>query len=124
MVRGTTNGRGAEVVFDTVGGPMFEPALQSLGHSGRLLEISSAGDRRVSFDLMDFYHNESKVFGVDTRARDAIASAALREALAPFFEQGAFRPPAIDRVIALSDGRAAYEEVDRGQVRGRIVLAP
>jgi NADPH:quinone reductase-like Zn-dependent oxidoreductase len=124
MFRGTTNGRGAEVVFDTVGGPMFEPALQSLGHSGRLLEISSAGDRRVSFDLMDFYHNESKVFGVDTRARDAIASAALREALAPFFEQGAFRPPAIDRVIALSDGRAAYEEVDRGQVRGRIVLAP
>jgi hypothetical protein len=31
---------------------------------------------------------------------------------------------AIDRVIALSDGRAAYEEEDRGQVHGRLVLAP
>jgi NADPH:quinone reductase len=124
IVGEATNGHGADVVFDTVGGPMFEPALQSLAHSGRLLEIASAGDRRVSFDLVDFYHNESKLFGVDTRARDAIASAGLLEALEPFFEQAAFRPPAIDRVIALSDGRAAYEEVDRGQVRGRIVLAP
>jgi hypothetical protein len=34
---------------------MFEPALKSLGHRGRLLEIASAGDRRVSFDLRDFY---------------------------------------------------------------------
>jgi NADPH2:quinone reductase len=124
MVRAKTNGRGAEVVFDTVGGPMFEPALQSLGHRGRLLEISSAGDRRVSFDLINFYHNESRLFGVDTRARDAIASAVLLEALVPFFEQGAFQPPVIDRVIALSDGRAAYEQVARGEARGRLVLAP
>jgi NADPH:quinone reductase len=124
IVRGATNGRGAEVVFDTVGGPMFESALKSLGHFGRLLEISSSGDRRVSFDLIDFYHNESRLFGIDTRARDAIASAVLLEALAPFFQQSAFQPPVIDGVIALSDGRAAYEEVARGEVRGRLILAP
>jgi NADPH2:quinone reductase len=124
IVREATNGRGADVVFDTVGGPMFEPALQSLAHSGRLLEISSAGDRRVSFDLVDFYHNESKVFGVDTRGRDAIASAGLLEALTPFFEQGTFQPPAIDRAFPLTEGIKAYEEVDRGEVRGRLVLIP
>jgi NADPH:quinone reductase-like Zn-dependent oxidoreductase len=70
-IREVSNGRGADVVFDTVGGAMFEPALKSLTHRGRLLEISSAGDRRVSFDLLDFYHNESRLFGVDTRVRDA-----------------------------------------------------
>ena len=122
--RGAIGGRGAEVVFDIVGGPMFEPASKSLAHSGRLVEISSAGDRRVSFDLIDFYHNESRLFEVDTRARDAIASAALLETLSPLFEQGAFRPPAIDRVIALSDGCAAYEQIASGQIRGRLVLAP
>lgn len=51
-------------------------------------------------------------------------TAMLLEGLMPFFEQGTFRPPPIDRVIALSDGRAAYQEVDREEVRGRIVLAP
>jgi NADPH:quinone reductase len=124
LVRDATNGRGAEVVFDAVGGLMFEPAMKALAHRGRQVEITSAGDRRVSFDLIDFYHNESQLFGVDTRARDAIASAVLLEALVPFFEQGTFQPPSIDRVLALADGCAAYDEVDRGQVRGRIVLTP
>ena len=124
IVRTVTKGQGPEVVFDTVGGPIFEPALQSLRHSGRLLEISSAGDRRVSFDLIDFYHNESRLFGVDTRAHDAIASAVLLKALVPCFEEGTFQPPVIDRVIALSEGRSAYEEVARGEARGRLVLVP
>lgn len=113
-----------DVVFDTVGGPMLEPALKSLAHRGRLLEIASAGDRRVSFDLLDFYHNESQLFGVDTRARDAIASSVLLEALTPFFERGTFQAPAIDRAFPLAEGIKAYEEVDRGEVRGRLVLTP
>jgi len=123
-VRRATNGRGADLIFDTVGGPMFEPALQSLAHRGRLVEISSLGDRRVGFDLIDFYHNESRLFGVNTLARDATASALFLDSLKPFFEQGAFQPPAIDRVIALSDGRKAYEKVAGGELRGRLVLAP
>jgi len=123
-VRELTKGRGADVVFDTVGGPMFEPALKSLAKRGRLLEISSVADRRVSFDLIDFYHNESRLFGVDTRARDAVASSALLDALTPFFEQGTFGPPAVDRVFPLTDGVKAYEEVGRGQIRGRVVLSP
>lgn len=124
IVRAATEGRGAEVVFDTVGGPMFEPALKALAAGGRQLVIASAGSRRVSFDLIDFYHNESRLLGVDTRARDAIASASLLDALVPFFEQGTFRAPQIDRVLALSDGVAAYQEVASGQVHGRLVLAP
>jgi NADPH:quinone reductase len=123
-VRELTKGRGADVVFDTVGGPMFESALKSLTHRGRIVEISSVGDRRVSFDLIDFYHNESRLFGVDTRSRNAVASSALLDALTPFFEQGTFGPPAVHRVFPLTDGVKAYEEVGRGQVRGRLVLSP
>jgi NADPH2:quinone reductase len=71
--------------------------LRSLAHRGRQLEITSAVDRRVSFDLLDFYHNESRPFGVDTRKRDATASAAVLETLTPFFEDGAFQAPVINR---------------------------
>ena len=119
-----TSGRGAQVIFDTVGGPMFEPALKSLGHRGRQVEITSVGDRRVSFDLRDFYHNERQLLGVDTRKRNATESAAVLEALTPIFEDGAFRPPMIDRTIPLAEGPSAYEQVARGEVRGRLVLVP
>ena len=109
-----TGGRGAQVIFDAVGGPMLEPALKALAHRGRQIEITSVGDRRVSFDLVDFYHNESQLFGVDTRKRDAAASAALLEALTPLFDAPSFRAPLIDRVIPLSDGCDAYQRLAHG----------
>jgi NADPH:quinone reductase len=37
------------------------------------------GDRRVSFDLLDFHHNESRLFGVDTRKRNAVAATRTRQ---------------------------------------------
>jgi hypothetical protein len=80
--------------------------------------IASAGDRRVSFDLIDFYHNESRLLGVDTRARDAIASASLLDALMPFFEQGTFQVPQTDRVLALADGVAATRRWPVGKSAG------
>jgi hypothetical protein len=91
--------------------------LRSLAHRGRQVEITSALDRRVSFDLLDFYHNESRLLGMDTRKRDATASAAVLEALTPFFEGGAFQAPVIDRVIPPSEGCSAYAQVARGEAR-------
>jgi NADPH:quinone reductase-like Zn-dependent oxidoreductase len=124
MVLRATKGRGADIVFDTVGGPLFEPGLKALAHRGRQIAIASVGDRRVSFDLLDFYHKEAQLLGVDTRARDVTQSAAVLAALAPFFEDGNFRPPRIDRAIPLADGPMAYEQVARGEARGRLVIVP
>ncbi|MBV8523171.1 MAG: zinc-binding alcohol dehydrogenase family protein, partial [Acetobacteraceae bacterium] len=61
-----TGRKGADIVFDAVGGPMFEPALKSLRLGGRQVAITSARDPRVSFNLVDFYHNLSRLIGIDT----------------------------------------------------------
>ena len=53
-VRQITNDKGADVVFDCVGGELFEPALSTLKQLGRYVAITSVGTRRVSFDLLDF----------------------------------------------------------------------
>jgi len=39
-----------------------------------------------------------------------------------FFDEGTFLAPMIDRVTPLADGRTAYEQVARGEARGRLVL--
>lgn len=92
-VRRLTGRAGAAVVFDAVGGVMFEPALLSLGHRGRLAEISGTGRRRVEFDAIDFDHNESRIFGADSRKFDIAGSAKLLADLAPGFESGAYHRP-------------------------------
>src|ERR1700761_9860838 len=61
-----TRGRGVDAVFDSVGGALFEPALRSLRFGGQQVAISSRGDSRVSFNLVDFYHNFSRLLGVDS----------------------------------------------------------
>ncbi|MGH7024135.1 MAG: quinone oxidoreductase family protein, partial [Caulobacteraceae bacterium] len=118
-----TGGPLADVVFDLVGGVMFRTALACLAAGGRLIEISAAGQREVSFDLVDFYHNESRLFGVDTLKRDLTASARVLEALAPEFESGAYRPSPIEAVVGLDEVREGYRRVAAG-ARGRIVLRP
>ncbi len=106
-----TLGRGADVVFDAVGGVMFRQALACLAVGGRLIEISATGAREVSFDLTDFYHNESRLIGADTLKLDLVRSAEVLEALRPGFEAGDYVPTPGARIFPLHDAVAAYQAV-------------
>jgi NADPH:quinone reductase-like Zn-dependent oxidoreductase len=122
-VRSALGGRGADVVFDTVGGVMFRTALACLAPRGRLVEISATGQREVTFDLAYFYHNEGRIVGVDTLKLDLAAAGDILEALRPGFEDGDYSPPAIARTFPLAQAAAAYQAVADGQA-GRVVLRP
>ncbi len=56
-----TDNKGADAVFDTVGGAMFEPSLRCLRVGGRQIAITSTGERRVCFDLYRFLSQPLKV---------------------------------------------------------------
>lgn len=122
-VRAATGGRGADVVLDTVGGVMFRHALDCLAVGGRLAEMSVTGAREVTFNLADFYHNESRLCGIDTLKLDLAASAEVLEALRPGFENGDYRPAAITRRFPLKDVVGAYQAVAAGE-KGRVVVLP
>ncbi|HTJ02925.1 MAG TPA: zinc-binding alcohol dehydrogenase family protein [Methylovirgula sp.] len=122
-VRAATAGKGADVVLDLVGGVMFRSAVNSLALRGRLVEIAATGQREVSFDLLDFYRNENRLFGVDTGKRDLIASAEVLDALTPGFIAGDYHAAPIAETCGLEDAQAAYRKVAAGTA-GRIVLRP
>jgi NADPH2:quinone reductase len=122
-VRAATGGRGTDVALDLVGGVMFRSALKCLALRGRLVEIAATGQREVSFDLTDFYHNESRLFGVDTLKRDLTASANILDALAPGFVAGDYRAAPIAEICGLAGAQEAYRKVAAGAA-GRIVLRP
>jgi NADPH:quinone reductase len=122
-VRSTTHQKGVDVVLNAAGGPMFEIGLGLLAQRGRQAEITSPTERRVSFDLVDFYHNESQLFGVDTLKRDLTATARILESLKPGFDSGAYHPPAISETFPLHKVHHAFNLVHHG-VRGRVVLKP
>ena len=50
-------------------------------------------------------------------------SAAILRQLAPGFESGAFRPPAVE-TCPLTESPAAYARLNAGDVKGKLVLVP
>jgi NADPH:quinone reductase-like Zn-dependent oxidoreductase len=114
-------GAGADVVYDTVGGVAFETALSLVKRRGRVLEISATGKRRVEFDLIDFYHNETQLLGVDSAKLGVAESAPLMTALVEGFESGKLTGPAIAQEFPLEQAREAYQAV-AGGTRGRVVI--
>ena len=122
-VRDLTNGSGADVAFDTVGGPLFDATLGSLRHRGRHVVISSVGERRVSFDLLDFYHQELTLYGVDTVKYDPRASADILDELRVGFETAALVPSAL-LTFPLRSAADAYQAVQAGTAGSKVILIP
>ncbi len=116
-----TDNKGIDAVFDTVGGAMFEPALRCLRVGGRQIAITSTGERRVSFDLIDFYHNLSRLLGVDTMKLTPPDVATIAEKLRPGFEVGALKPSAIE-TVPFGDAIQAYEQLASGKTNAKQVL--
>lgn len=64
---------------------------------------------------MDFYHNESRLIGLDTLKRDLAASAQVLAKLVEGFVSGAYHVHEIDRTLPLEDAHHAYELVSTGR---------
>lgn len=122
-VKAANDGKGVDLVYDTVGGSTFEQGLKCLRALGRQVVIASAGERRVSFDLIDFYHNRLRIIGLDSLKLDGAEIAAIMEALKPNFESHALKPYDV-KTWPLADAVPAYTAVETGGRSEKHVLVP
>jgi NADPH:quinone reductase-like Zn-dependent oxidoreductase len=118
-----TSGKGADLVLDTVGGPLFEPSLKSLCYGGRQISIASTQERRVCFDLIDFYHNASRLAGVDTMKLTGAEIARIMNELCVGFQAGHLHAPAIT-TWPFASAVEAYEVVEKGGSAAKHILIP
>lgn len=123
-VRELTGGKGANIVFNTVGDPYFQAANKSLALAGRQILIAAV-QPVVEFNILEFYRGRHTYVGIDTLAFSSTASGKLlREAL-PGFASGHLKPFPIlpDAIHSLSEARAAYLAVI-GSSRDRVIFRP
>ncbi|HWB60550.1 MAG TPA: zinc-binding alcohol dehydrogenase family protein [Chthoniobacteraceae bacterium] len=121
--RTLTRGRGVDVVYDVVGGEMFAQCLATLAPGGRQVAISSGGSPMVSFNLVDFYHNQSRLLGFDSLKLSIEQCAAILRAVSAHFESGAFPPPQVE-TFPLDDALRLYREMAVSTLKVKAVLAP
>jgi NADPH:quinone reductase len=123
-VRELTDGRGADIVFNTVGDPYFQAAHKSLALKGRQILIAAI-DRIVQFNILEFYRGQHTYVGIDTLGLSSVATGALLRELVPGFSAGHLKPYPIrpEAVYPLEAAKQAYLAV-AGSSRDRVILKP
>jgi NADPH2:quinone reductase len=123
-VRELTDGKGADIIFNTVGDPYFQAAHKSLALRGRQILIAAI-DRIVQFNILEFYRGQHTYVGVDTLGLSSIASGAVLRELAPGFASGHLKPFPINpaAVFPLEEAKHAFVAV-AGSSRDRVILKP
>ncbi len=123
-VRELTGGKGADIVFNTVGDPYFQAAHQSLALRGRQILIAAV-DRIVQFNILEFYRGQHTYVGIDTLGLSSIATGAVLRELGPGFAGGHLKPFPIKpaAIYPLEEAKAAFIAV-AGSSRDRVILRP
>jgi NADPH2:quinone reductase len=123
-VKELTDGAGADVVFDPVGGDLTDAALRSTAWDGRLLVIGfAAGDiPRVPLNLPLLKSiSIVGVFWGGWARRDPAASAANFAELFQMIDEGALTPR-VTEVLPLEHYLEAFRLLTERRARGKIVL--
>jgi NADPH2:quinone reductase len=123
-VRELTGGKGADIVFNTVGDPYFQAANQSLALRGRQILIATV-ERTVPFNILEFYRGQHTYVGIDTLGLSSIATGAVLRELVPGFASGHLKPFPIQQraIYSLEQAKAAFVAV-AGSSRDRVILKP
>ena len=123
-VKALTDGRGADVIYDPVGGDIFDTSMRCIAWNGRLLVIGFASGRIAEAKTNIILLKEISVVGVAWGAfaqRDRAANRAYFDDLFRWYEEGALRP-LVSRRLPLSDAPAALEGFQSRSVVGKQVL--
>jgi NADPH2:quinone reductase len=116
-----TGERGADMVLDTIGGALFEPAVNSLRSGGRLTGLHS--HERVEFNPSEIYDHDRHVTGLASVFIDGADGAKIFDQLASLFDRGLLTPPAT-KTWPLQNSAEAYQRVLDGAHGIKQVLLP
>jgi NADPH:quinone reductase-like Zn-dependent oxidoreductase len=112
-----TGKRGADLVLDSVGAAMWAFNVKSLAVRGRLVTYGASGGPLAETDLRPVFWKELSIVGA------TMGTPAEFRTVVRLVAEGRVRP-VIHEVLPLAEARRAHEELERGDVFGKLVLLP
>jgi NADPH2:quinone reductase len=125
-VRAATDGRGADVILDMVGGDYIGRNIKCAAEDGRIVQIAFLKGSKAEVDFMRLMMKRLTLTGSTLRAQSAEAKARMRdriaEAIWPHVGSGGMRP-VIERVFPFEEAAGAHRHLEAGQHVGKVVLS-
>jgi NADPH2:quinone reductase len=125
-VKSVTGGEGADVIYDPVGGDVFDGSTKCLAFEGRLLTIGFAGGRIPTVAVNRLLLKNISVVGVHWGYYQRRGSPLVQEwtdALLKLYGEGWIRP-VIYRAYPLPEAAAALRALASRESYGKVVLVP
>jgi NADPH2:quinone reductase len=126
QVRALTNGRGADVVYDSVGGEVTDGSLKHIAFGGRLLVIGFASGTIPSVALNRVMLKNIALVGLNLGSYHEHAPAVLKSAMLALFDLHASTGirPHIHAVRPLAEAALALRALEAREVSGKLILVP
>ncbi|HUZ11435.1 MAG TPA: NADPH:quinone oxidoreductase family protein [Caulobacteraceae bacterium] len=125
-VKEITGGRGADVIYDPVGGDVFDESVRCIAFDGRLLVVGFTSGRIPSVSVNMPLIKGFSVMGVRAGEYGRQFPEKGRENAAAIWTMAAegVLKPRVHREYALDDWRAAFESLAGRSVIGKAVIRP
>jgi NADPH:quinone reductase-like Zn-dependent oxidoreductase len=125
VVKGATEGHGADLILDMVGGDYIPRNVQTAAESGRIVSIAFLKGAKAELNVAEIMLRRLTLTGSTLRPRTVEEKAAiaesLREKVWPLIAQGRFRP-VMDRTFPLAEAAAAHARLESSEHIGKITL--
>jgi NADPH2:quinone reductase len=125
-VRELTSGAGADVIYDSIGGEIFEQSLKCIAWAGRVLVIGFSSGEIPSVKLNRVLLKHVSIIGLHLGTYEQRAPSVLAEAvrrLAELHAAGAVRP-LIHASYPLAEAPKALAELGARNTVGKLILIP
>jgi NADPH2:quinone reductase len=126
VVKEVTDGRGADVVYDSVGGEAYARSTKCIAFEGRILVVGFASGQIPSAALNHALVKNYSIVGLHWglyRTKEPQAVIECHRQLTRLVADGAIRPLVSER-LGLGDVPAALDKLAHGDTVGRIVFMP
>jgi NADPH2:quinone reductase len=123
-IAAATDGQGADVIYDPVGGELAEPVLRSIAWRGRYLVVGFAAGPIPALPWNLLLLKGASLVGVfwgEFAKREPAANAAMMGELAGMYAAGRIKP-VIDQVMPMRELPAAFARMGSREVMGKLVL--
>ena len=121
-VRRVTDGKGADIVIESIGGTVTSEALSSLGLGGVLITLGYSAGRKTTIDVTDLIWKRARMAGFSLFAQSPIAIAAAWREILPLIVSGSAKP-IVERVYPIGEAGEALRHLIEDRPFGKVILS-
>jgi NADPH2:quinone reductase len=120
-VRRITDGYGADIVIDAIGGEILSEALPTLAAGGSLTTLGYSGGRKATIDVTDLIWKRATIKSFALFAQPPAAWEQAWNTIVPLLQSGGIKP-IVAKTFALAEASDALRYLVEGRPFGRVVL--